>query len=178
MTNEYNPEDEAVSFDLSNNASGEGRKVLPKGLYRTFISNVESKQSKSGNPMWKVTLDVIEPAQYAGAKLFDNLVWTAKAENMVMRRLLAAGFNVQPGARINMRPSELLNKRVTVQVKHREYNGSLQTDVSDWTHDSGPMQQQGSSQGAGQQQTPAPQQPPQSQQGQMQDFQGTSDIPF
>jgi len=47
--------------------------TLPGGVYNAKISKAEITKAKSGNNMIKLTLDITE-GEYAGRKLFDNLV--------------------------------------------------------------------------------------------------------
>lgn len=148
---DYTPQDQPMQFQFSQNASDEKTfgVLLPNGVYQLEIKKVEPGTSKSGNPKWTCYLEVLTPisrggVQCAGQTLIDNITWTQKAENMVMRRLKAAGFAPQPGAPISLKPSDLIGRRVHAQVKTGEWQGTKRSEVDDWLPDAGPIQADGS----------------------------------
>lgn len=59
----------AVNFDAVPDSN-----VVPEGLYQTQIESFEEKSSKSGKLMYLLTFEIMEPAEYAGQKLFEYFV--------------------------------------------------------------------------------------------------------
>ena len=53
--------------------------VIPEGVYEVQIAELKMEQSKAGNPMLVVKMNVVNHAEHMGHPLFDRMVTTEKA---------------------------------------------------------------------------------------------------
>lgn len=65
--------------------------LLPKGQYNLEILEAEAEESGNGNPMVKLTLQVIDHEEHSEFKLWHNLTLTEKAMKMVKTFMAALG---------------------------------------------------------------------------------------
>jgi hypothetical protein len=110
-----------------------GYSVLPEGDYEVLISEVEKKQSQSGNDMLKLTLTVRTDVTQEGQKrkVWDYLVATEKA--MFKFQQVAKALDFQDGVKydtIDEFAKAILFKPVQITVKHEtsEFNGKTRTN--------------------------------------------------
>ena len=106
---------------------------IPEGRYLCSIANVEEVNTKKGDKMWKLTLEVkgelingVTTDMYAGRKLFDNLVWTEKGEQRIKR--LLRRLRIADDTEVTTR--HLLDKEVAVEVIQEDYKGEKQNKVT------------------------------------------------
>lgn len=111
----------------------QGFSVLPEGDYEVLISEVEKKQSASGNDMLKLTLTVRTDVAQEGQKrkVWDYLVATPKA--MFKFQQVAKALDFQDGVKydtIDEFAKAILFKAVKITVKHEtsEFNGNTRTN--------------------------------------------------
>lgn len=115
-----------ASFNL-NFSNIQSREPLPEGIYSTVVEKIEITPAKtSGNPMWKVTLKVTDE-EFAGRKLFTNLVL---AENCLwkLKEFLAA-IGVDADDAVDGDTEDLIGAECQVKVTQREYQGDIQNEV-------------------------------------------------
>jgi hypothetical protein len=115
---------------------------LPDGTYRMMVASSELATAKtSGALMWKIKLEVIEPASHLGRFVFDNLVFSHAAAGITFSKLKALGVGVQAGHQFN--PSggqhkDIVGKKVAVTTKLAEFNGQMSPKVAAMKQDPGP----------------------------------------
>lgn len=115
---------------------------LPDGTYRMMVASSELATAKtSGALMWKIKLEVIEPASHLGRFVFDNLVFSHAAAGITFSKLKALGVGVQAGHQFN--PSggqhkDIVGKKVAVTTKLAEFNGQMSPKVAAMKSDPGP----------------------------------------
>lgn len=108
--------------------------IIAEGEYETVISDVEVTESKSGNPMLKLTItlrnDVKQP--HRKQKLWDYLVATEKAMFKFHQVAKAVGLpNGKDFKSIEEFRNAILFKAVRIVVKQEEseYNGEKRTQA-------------------------------------------------
>ena len=115
---------------------------LPDRDYRMQVATAELATAKtSGALMWKVKLEVIEPAAYSGRFVFDNIVFSHAAAGITFAKLKALGVGVQAGHAFN--PSggghrDIIGRKCLVSTKLEEFNGQLSPKVKTMKADPGP----------------------------------------
>lgn len=115
---------------------------LPDGTYRMMVATSELATAKtSGALMWKIKLEVIEPASHLGRFVFDNLVFSHAAAGITFQKLKALGVGVQAGHQFN--PSggghkDIVGRKVAVTTKLAEFNGQMSPKVATMKQDPGP----------------------------------------
>lgn len=120
---------------VNHEQAGSGEyELIAEGEYETVISDVEVTESKSGNPMLKLTItlrnDVKQP--HRKQKLWDYLVATEKAMFKFHQVAKAIGLpNGKDFKSIEEFRNAILYKAVRVVVKQEEseYNGEKRTQA-------------------------------------------------
>lgn len=120
---------------VNHEQAGSGEyELIAEGEYETVISDVEVTESKSGNPMLKLTItlrnDVKQP--HRKQKLWDYLVATEKAMFKFHQVAKAVGLpNGKDFKSIEEFRNAILFKAVRISVKHEEneYNGEKRTQA-------------------------------------------------
>lgn len=109
---------------VNHEEAGSGQyELVAEGEYEVIIADVESTESKSGNPMLKMTLtirnDVAQP--HKKQKLWDYLVATEKAMFKFHQVAKAVGLaNGKDFASIEEYRNAILYKAVRINVVHEE----------------------------------------------------------
>lgn len=117
---------------------------LPDRDYRVQIATCEIRTSQAGNITWSLKLEVIEPAEYLGKFVFDNITFSHNAAGLTFSKLKALGMAVQAGQAFN--PSggshrDLIGRKVLIVTKAEEYpqgSGQIKPKVSSMRVDPGP----------------------------------------
>ena len=100
--------------------------VLPAGKYRAFCKKVEVSWNKEGVETWGLKMEVLEPREYAGSWVFDNLYWgstrdpKANVESLGRCKLVChrlGGLNVDSMDEIEVRPEDLEGKSCWIHTK-------------------------------------------------------------
>lgn len=120
---------------VNHEQAGSGEyELIAEGEYETVISDVEVTESKSGNPMLKLTItlrnDVKQP--HRKQKLWDYLVATEKAMFKFHQVAKAVGLpNGKDFKSIEEFRNAILYKAVRIVVKQEEseYNGEKRTQA-------------------------------------------------
>lgn len=115
-----------ASFNLD--FSGvQSREPLPEGTYSVKVEKIEITTAKtSGNPMWKVTLGVMDDA-YQGRKLFTNLVIQQDCMWKLQEFLSACGYGTE--ALVEGDTEDFIGAECMVKVAQREYQGDIQNEI-------------------------------------------------
>ena len=106
--------------------------LLPQGLYSCRVSNVEDGYSQAGDPMIKVTLEVIS-GEYVGRLAFDRILFPkkgSKAEKILGRskHFLHSIDEPYEGAFV-IDSDNWIGKKCDVFILHREYEGKTYANV-------------------------------------------------
>lgn len=115
---------------------------VPDRNYRAQVATCELATSKSsGNLMWRVKLEIIEPAAYQGRFIYDNITFSAAAAGLTFSKLKTLGVGVQAGHGFN--PSggahrDIIGRKVEITTKLEEYNGQMNPKVASMRADPGP----------------------------------------
>ncbi len=124
---------EAVQYGFSDNADKDPN-VVPEGFYRVQIIAAEAAQTKAGDPMWTLSLNILEPMQYATEKtgafpVQDRIVFNAKSERFTYHRLTVLGMAPQPGQQFTAKPSDLVSKIFMAYFVVDEWEGQKRNQV-------------------------------------------------
>lgn len=98
-----------------------GTRLLPEGTYTVKISEVEVKESQSGNDYLAFTFTVVE-GKNKGAKLFHNCSLQPQALFNLKALLMAIGFEI-PKKTFDLDIDDLLDRECDVEVAHEKYEG-------------------------------------------------------
>lgn len=117
-----------MNIDFSNVAS---RQPLDPGKYQLRISECAEATSSTGNPMLKLTYDVIADNEGESVpgnrKLWDNMSLQANALFRLKDLLDACGYDTSGG--LEFETADLIGQEIMAQVTQEEYNGNTQNRV-------------------------------------------------
>lgn len=84
----------------------------PPAVYKSRITSAEAEASKAGNAMIKISGEILEPEQYAGATFFDNILTDgeAKGAGFGKKKLRGLGYDVDSEVEI---PDETICQQIT-----------------------------------------------------------------
>jgi hypothetical protein len=91
---------------------------LPDGRYLCRINDIKVASTQSGDEMWKLSLEVLR-GEWAGRRIFDNLVFSEKALSRV--KLVCSSLGVDVSGEVILEPSTIMGKRCWVEVRTEEY---------------------------------------------------------
>lgn len=114
-----------INWDFNANDVEEGFPLIPAGDHRVRIASATEKQSKTGNDMIELSLDI---SNYPG-HLFYYLVFLQNNTTMTNTNLkrLWDSFGIEVG---NMNTASWVGKVGAARVKHEDYNGDQTARVS------------------------------------------------
>lgn len=92
--------------------------VLPVGTYNCRVSNVEESATNNGDIMWNFTFEVVD-GEHIGRRIFDRLVFSAKAMSRV--KLICKRFGLNVDGEIDLVPSMFLDKYIRLDLEIEEY---------------------------------------------------------
>jgi uncharacterized protein DUF669 len=67
---------------------------IPDGEYLMKVAEAEEKQSKNGNPMWKLVLEIVN-GQFKGRRVWDNITWSGEGMKRVKLVLSRLGLDLK-----------------------------------------------------------------------------------
>lgn len=105
----------------------DGFELLPKGDYAINLFDVDLKKTKAKDDMYVLVLKVAE-GEHKGRQLFFNLPVMQQTMWKIKETLEAFGVEVPKGA-MNIDFDEMLGKKATAIIEHREYQGKDREDV-------------------------------------------------
>lgn len=110
--------------------------VLPVGTYPCVVDSAEATRATTGREMLKVKFKVVEGHPNAGRTIYNNIVLVEDnptAMSIFFRHMRAMGIseafwaNNPPFSQIAV---AIAGQQCKVSIKHREYNGAMQPDVT------------------------------------------------
>ena len=117
----------SIEVDFSGVESGGGRKV-PDGEYLLKVTEVESKESSSGNPMLVFKYKIAN-GPFSGAVVWDNVSLTPQA--LWRFRTLLECFGLNPGdGKFKVDPDKYVGKTVFVEVANETYQGKEKARIA------------------------------------------------
>lgn len=120
-----------IVIDLTNYKDRFGSRV-EEGTYLVQVEDLESSQSKAGNPMINVFLRIIE-GEEEGKTLVDRLTLSENAMFRVVGFLTGLGIKT-PRKRIAIDPARIIGRKVIVEVADGEpYNGNVRSEVKSYS---------------------------------------------
>ncbi len=96
--------------------------LAPDGRYRLRVTKAEAGQTKKGDPMIVIEMEIIDPPQYSHAAqsywpIKDYISFGKPSERMTYQKLKALGVATRPGAAVTFKPSDLVDKIITADIK-------------------------------------------------------------
>lgn len=120
----------AFTFDFTNYRET-GSAQVPAGTYRARVNDFEETESKAGNAMFVVYLEVID-GPYTGKQIIDRLPQTEKAMFRSAAFLQALGVKIAK-KRIALNPKSLIGRPVDILVEDGEpFNGRVRSEVREY----------------------------------------------
>ena len=118
-------------IDLSNYRDRMGGKVDP-GTYRLQIVDVESAQSKTGNPMINLFMQVVG-GDFDGTAINDRLVLTENSLFRTVNFMQALGLPT-PRKRLQINARQFISRFVMADIVDGEpYNGRVRSEVAGYS---------------------------------------------
>lgn len=103
---------------------------LPKGWYEVAVYEAKLETSQKGNRMICFELNVLEPVEHQGRKLWFRNTIDGKDKNFYLKKTLTAmGVEVSGLAKLDLR--ELAGNYMAVLVQHEVYNDKTRERVVD-----------------------------------------------
>ena len=101
---------------------------VPAGAYRVKIKSAAEAEAKStGNPMIKLSYEILAPEEYAGRVIFDNLTFTQASLWRVKQALLAFGWDEDFEDEVD--PDELIGQVADLEIVIRK--GQMNEDTGE-----------------------------------------------
>lgn len=120
----------AFTFDFTNYRET-GSAQVPAGTYRARVNDFEETESKAGNAMFVVYLEIID-GPYSGKQIIDRLPQTEKAMFRSAAFLQALGVKIAK-KRIALNPKSLIGRPVDILVDDGEpFNGRVKSEVREY----------------------------------------------
>lgn len=120
----------AFTFDFTNYRET-GSAQVPAGTYRARVNDFEETESKAGNAMFVVYLEITS-GPYAGKQIIDRLPQTEKAMFRSAAFLQALGVKIAK-KRIALNPKSLIGRPVDILVEDGEpFNGRVKSEVREY----------------------------------------------
>ena len=120
----------AFTFDFTNFRET-GSAHVPAGTYRARVNDFEETESKAGNAMFVVYLEIID-GPYTGKQIIDRLPQTEKAMFRSAAFLQALGVKIAK-KRIALNPKSLIGRPVDILVEDGEpFNGRVKSEVREY----------------------------------------------
>ena len=120
----------AFTFDFTNYRET-GSAQVPAGTYRAKVNDFEETESKAGNAMFVVYLEIID-GPYTGKQIIDRLPQTEKAMFRSAAFLQALGVKIAK-KRIALNPKSLIGRPVDILVEDGEpFNGRVKSEVREY----------------------------------------------
>jgi hypothetical protein len=108
-------------------------KLIPEGEYMVQIVDYEVKETRAGDPMIRVKLEIVENAFYEGKFLFDNIVFPrpgSKAMGIEGRSRHFLHCIGEPHEKNDEWDTDnWVPRRCNVEVKHNEYQDKMYANV-------------------------------------------------
>lgn len=118
---------ENVTIDLTGYKDKMGSRV-PEGRYKVQVSDTELDNSKAGNDMINVWLDIVD-GEEAGQTLVDRLVLSPKSLFRVVGFMQAIGLQT-PKKRLNINIKSWVGKVLEVDVEDGEpFNNKVRSEI-------------------------------------------------
>lgn len=120
----------AFTFDFTNYRET-GSAQVPAGTYHARVNDFEETESKAGNAMFVVYLEITS-GPYAGKQIIDRLPQTEKAMFRSAAFLQALGVKIAK-KRIALNPKSLIGRPVDILVEDGEpFNGRVKSEVREY----------------------------------------------
>lgn len=129
----------AFTFDFTNYRET-GSAQVPAGTYHARVNDFEETESKAGNAMFVVYLEIID-GPYTGKQIIDRLPQTEKAMFRSAAFLQALGVKIAK-KRIALNPKSLIGRPVDILVEDGEpFNGRVKSEVREYLRATKPSAQ-------------------------------------
>ena len=129
----------AFTFDFTNYRET-GSAQVPAGTYHARVNDFEETESKAGNAMFVVYLEIID-GPYTGKQIIDRLPQTEKAMFRSAAFLQALGVKIAK-KRIALNPKSLIGRPVDILVEDGEpFNGRVKSEVREYLRATKPAAQ-------------------------------------
>lgn len=117
--------------DLTDIQEDAGFEAIPEAVYDFEISESVFMQSKAGNPMIKLTLEIIG-GDYEGRKLFTYVVFSEKALPMAKKTINRLGLSHLLEGKFNPATAadDFLSVRGQARVGNKMYEGTMRSQVN------------------------------------------------
>lgn len=114
-----------IDWNSVEDAEAQEFSPIPEGEYVVTIESVTEKETKKGDDMWSLKLN-IEEGDFKGRKVFTNLVFNEKGLSNV-KKLYSCIFGTKLPK--TCEPSDVEGEKVVVDVVITEYEGKKQNNI-------------------------------------------------
>lgn len=89
----------------------------PPGRYKVRITSVEAAASQAkGTPMLKVSGEIVEPAEHAGAVFFDNILTDGSAKGAGFSKAKLRGLGIDVDADVEVDDNQLAEQLTGIEL--------------------------------------------------------------
>jgi hypothetical protein len=96
---------------------------VPPGRYSVVVVDATDGETRAGDPMITVVLEVVAPAEYVGRKVWDRLVFSTKALPRVKKFLSAAGYEGLDLGDVDVTAETVVGLVVDADLEISEFKG-------------------------------------------------------
>lgn len=122
----------SIKLDMRGVEKGRKAQRFPEGEYKVKIIKAERQLNEnSGNTSLKLTMEIVEPAKYAGKSITDYLSITKKAMFRVGWVLDACGIKWSEKL-MTLDLEKFKGKIIGIAVYDDEYNGKIRSKIADY----------------------------------------------
>ena len=106
---------------------GNGFRLAPEGQYLARVKNVEEKNTRNGDLMWSILLEIAK-GDFSGTWVYDNLVFSHKALSRV--KMVCKALGLETKGEVDLRKEAFIGRSCLIDVGIKEFNGKERNNVS------------------------------------------------
>jgi len=106
-----------IDFSKINDANN--YEPIPEGKYLCELSEVEEKQTKTGDEMWNLKFAVVYPLLHEGRVIFDRMVFSEKAMSRV--KLICSRLGIETKGIVDLDPKDILHQQCYLNLIIEDY---------------------------------------------------------
>lgn len=99
------------------------RKLVPDGVYAARIEDIEEKETRGGNALWRVCLRIVGGGRPEGSAngecVFDN--WAFSPRALPRLKLIVARFGLDVDSDREITPEDFIGREVDIDVRARRF---------------------------------------------------------
>jgi len=115
-----------INLDMSKT---ENNNLIPEGEYQAFVYDVAQRQNKAGDGFYLNWQFKIQGGDSEGKLVFHITSLKDNALFKLRELLEAIGYSVPTDGQLELDTDDLMGKKCTLVIGHREYQGKQQNEI-------------------------------------------------